>query len=511
MQFKSGWVWVMGIMYAVAILLSIQLLPIDDDWFFLKYFPGCGDWEVESYPWLWGNHLLPRDYWRPLEDILLGAQTHAVTTYPWLNHVLVVTFCFASLLMLYPLGRKLGIEGKYLWPSIALGVALSNNMGALLSIDSLTHVLATFFGLLSVFVFCCKGWKRWPLWIITGMLACISKESGCVYFVIGPLFYLISTKGDRMKFGRLFRQTPKYIAIGIVPALIYLGTYYILKQQQPPEAPPSVEIVEAAAIQGDGILEQISTSQRSHHLSVSTLVKNVYVLYGAGVYPADTSALYYGQYKLLVFSVILSLGGLWLCVRILRNRRSPRRYLLLPLSCLWLISSLPSLVTRAGEISPFISNVWLLLVVAAGVEGMKWKGTDYVALALFLSATLLTDAHKYSLALRGGLTARDMAERIKMEMPEVPESVVWIGPDEYNLDRAGAAFSKSAYRAFRQGEAVLPLYDYKAPSKLHKVYLPATATKAQIDSAVKVNLPHCDYVWLTQDTIIKVIHNTTIP
>lgn len=520
---KNIWVWVIVGLYALSMLLSLQLLPIDDDWFFLKYFPQSSSWGVESYPWLWGNRLLPRDYWRPLEDILLGFQTHHTSTYPYLNHIFVVSVYYASMLLLYPLGRRLRISAKYLWPSIAIGCILANNMGALFSIDSLTHVLATFFGLLSVLALSRirSGW-RWVAWIMAGFMACVSKESGCVYFVIGPLYLLLgrNCENKTITFWALLKKSPRYVITGIVPALIYAGGYYWLKKQQPVEQEsPAAEMVvyknssnganlHVAGLKGDGFMEQMEVSQKTHRLSASVIAKNIFILYGAGIFPADTSAVYYHNYGLLALTAFLGLGGPILAIRMLRRRGNYPSGVLWGVAVLGVIASLPSLATRAGEISPFISNVWFVLLLAGLLEGYKWRQGDTLLTFAFICATIITDGHKFSLGHEGGVAARQMATEAASQMGSRPGKVLWIGPDESGLDRAGAAFSRSPYMAFRQGEALTMQYDYKQPLKLHRIFLPENASDAEIAEEVAANISHYNYIVITRGRNVRVVKGT---
>lgn len=501
----------------VVVLLSMRLLPIDDDWFFLKYFDSAENWSVLSYTWLNDCVLLPRDYWRPWEDLFLLAETKVPYLYPFVNHFLVVSFLWGSGIFAYRLAIRLNIGKKLALSVIMIGLFAANNMGAMWSIDSLTMVMAVFFGLLSIFFFVSDiGGKYW-LWLLCGIISCLSKESGFVYFIIAPLFSLLiewnKNEGDIKNTSRAYWA--KKIGYGLIPAFLYIGVYFSLKNIDAFANPDSLN---KAKVSKDYSLDKVrkeqdlstkelfTSSQSSHKLTPVTFVKNLYILYGAAIYPIDTMTVYYTNIGLLIFTVVIGFSGVILFVRLVLHRKRREWPILFLFGTIILVASAPSLITRAGEISPFASNFFLIIMVAFLLKDFIAKRVDYILLVFLLACTLITDIHKYYTAYLGGITGKWMAEEVVVKTVGLPDKVLWIGPEESRFDKAGAAFTKSPYRAFGNGNAVIAEYGYEYPKILDKVRLAPDCDQNMIDSVISSIGKKYDCVWITRGTDVKVLN-----
>ena len=502
--------WPLAALYAAVLALSMLLEPMGDDWFFLRYLPGVDGWSMNSsYNWLHDCLLLPRDYWRPIEDVMMTLEGRHPWLFPYLNHFAAVTCGFIAAAIACSLAiRRLGVGARTMVWVTTLGMIMANNMGALLSVDSITQTSATMFGIISVALFCSSLPVRWryPLWIIAGFMACLSKETGVVCFVVGPLFKLVCTYRGQVGVSvkSMIGRGMRMVGVGLVPAVIYLGAYATLKHMAEPTEVAAATTVAAQADRPD-FMENLTESQMSHRLTPATFIKNIAIEYVLGIWPVDTSAVYYPNRLLLVLTALLGMGGIVLIYRLLRGGKD--RVELVGLMLIVLVASAPSMITRAGEISPFISNIYLLMLIGVLVRDATWTRAMTTMLAMWLVATLITDIHKFSLAYRGGMICRNMAIKVKQATPAGVGKVMWTGPDERHLDRAGEAFNVSPYKTFMRGAAVMREFDYKNPAEVDALVIePGRWSEATIDSIAREATGRgYDCLWVTTGTLVRVI------
>jgi hypothetical protein len=503
-------------LYIFMLALSLMIQPSADDWYFLRYFSSASNWHVSSYHWLYNNILLPRNFWRPWEDFILFGETYFPYVYPYLNHFLIVTLHFASGIFLLKIMKQLKIKEKLAFYATLFYLMATTAMGGAFSVDSITQVLATFFGILSVYFYLSSFRFKYVLWVLIGFMACFSKESGFVFFIIAPLIKLLTeVRANKLQTIQQIdrRAFFKAVIIASIPMFLYLGVYFSLTtaQRNYTKALKKDNVVSQIdqkrnADYSKTTFELMTSSQKGYKLSSTIFVKNVFILYIASVFPIDTSSIYYSNWWLLILSFALSFTALFILVRLLRHKKI--QWLQLAVCVLLvLIASSPSLITRAGEISPHQVNLFMALLFTVLFETYKLRKWDNVFLLLFVVSTLITDSHKYVMAFNGGNVGRAMAKEVKRKSIANPDKVLWIGPDEYLSDRAGAAFNKSPYNSFFQGNAVIREYGYIYPKVLNKIILPSPVYDRNIiDSIIQSKIGEYDCIWITHQNIVEVIN-----
>ena len=213
------------------LILVLFLHPIDDDWFFLRYFPNANDWGINSYRWLNDCIVLKRDYWRPIEDLIMTAEVkYAPWLFPWLQHTIIVALAFGAGWSARCLGIKAGADSKRMTAIACIGMIAATTLSSLTSIDSLTHVGAAFWGLLSIRIFASNIRLQHLLWLTTVVLACLNKESGFVFAVCGPVYKWFISEDQLFAKGWLRRYGPA-IAVGAAVTVIYLGIFRKISKQ----------------------------------------------------------------------------------------------------------------------------------------------------------------------------------------------------------------------------------------------------------------------------------------
>lgn len=483
----------------IVLIFVLFLHPINDDWFFLRYFPDPNNWGVSSYKWLNDCILLKRDYWRPIEDIIMTFEArYAPWLFPWLQHVLIVTLAFGSGWSARCLGIKAGASPRMMTVVTCVGMLAATNLGALTSIDSLTQVGAAFWGLLSVRIFASHMRMRYLLWVVTVIMSCLHKETGFVFAMCGPVYYWFVSQDKVFSKDWLRRYGPA-LAAGVLLTIVYLGIYYTMSHIQDANRVPTDHVYsESVESVAQSAAPAWDRSQQSHQLTPMTLVKNLAILYGLGLYPVAVSGFYYDNYFIVLFTLALGWGGCVLLWRMWRSASRRRRHMFVKMALIGLYISMPSLITRAGEISPMISNMLFITAIGVVASGMKIRKSDIMLCALFITVTLITDGYKYSLAYRGGMTGQKMAREAAAQTPANAAKVLWVGVDESGRDKAGAAFNKSAYGAFDKGSAVLRELGYPQRLELFRYIVADNAdAAARADSIARALAPEFDCVWLT--------------
>lgn len=493
---------------ALAVLAAVSLLqPMDDDWFFLRYFPQAGQWGVNTYSWLGDCMLLMRDYWRPLEDLTMTALAmYAPWLFPGLQHTLIVAMAFGAGRLAWALGVAAGAGRCAMGVTMMAGMIAATGLGALTSVDSLTQVSAAFWGMLSIRVF--TGRMRWrlPLWVVCCIAACLSKESGFVYVACGPMFRWITGDAPLTR-KAVVRSLPSMAAAAVIIAG-YLGTYVVMKQVHPVNSVPSANIVRIESAEAVPVTDtaQWDRSTGSHRLTPVTLVKNLGILYGLGGCPVAVSGVYYREWGIVALTLCLAWSGPALLWRMWRRRGRQGQRRATALAAIGVFASLPSLLTRAGEISPFTSNLFFIMAAGILATGFRPRRTDLTLIGLFLTCTLITDSYKYALALRGGNYGIEMGSRVADLTPADATRVAWVGVDENNRDRAGAAFNRSPYRGFGQGSAALRALGYPRGLTLKRFYIAdGNDAEKRAEELALTLAPDYDCVWLSSGTSVRVI------
>ena len=493
------------LLYITVLILSMFIEPTGDDWLFLRFFDNHSDWDVEGHTWLYNQMLLERDYWRPIEDILLKTETYIPVVYPYLNHFITVTSYYIIAYLLYLLMGRIKVANKIAFISSIIFLILATNMGSLLSVDGFTMVWAVLFGMIYVQVYISQHRFRKLILVLAGIFCCLSKETGFVFLIIAPVYkWLIYTLGNDIS---SIKELPwkniiKDLLLSAIPVLIYLSLWYV--QYEALNETLNETFVAQNAIENNH-LKDIIQGTGGYSLTPVLFMKNVLILYGLAIVPIDTSAIYYGNWILLVVSGILSISGLYLSIIALKKIQSN----LLPsfiMICLIFIASLPSLITRAGEMSSLPSNIFIVLFFSFIFNKMNIDRKLKNAIFIFVLATLLTDVHKYYLGVTGGRIGKEMAETIKELSGETPDNVLWIGTTS-GKDKAGVAFNKDPYKAFDCGNAVIREYNYKYPRKLKKIRLGYKDFEEKKDSIISMERDKYDCIWITKDHEIQVLNN----
>ena len=501
---------------------SLLIQPIGDDWAFLRFFKEAEAWNVEPRLWKHDCILMPRigHYWRPIEDIVYSyQQRYHPAWFPYLNHILTVSMCFGSIYLMSVIAAGFGFDRKKCLCVFSLCAFFPTNMGTLFSCDGFTQASALFWGVLSAcgYLSGCRTGKA--IWIAGGFLACFSKETGVLFFVAGPLLHVLRRAyGDKETnlFKLISWSNVGIVAKSAIPIVLFVAVYalnssmlatWMGKTDETPAIAPAAEAPPPPESGSDSFVGYLAKSHSDHKLSPATFVKNVYILYAAPWFPVDTSSVYYRNWTVLGVSAILSLSGPLLFFMLYKRLKPADRTLFWGLVCIAFLVSLSSLVTRAGEMSSITSNAFLAFALVPLLHANETSLHRSGLACLFVLSTLFTDAHKYSLAYSGGMTAMKMAREIRENTLGNPSRVLLISRDEKELDRAGGAFNSSPYHAFGHGAAAIREYGYEHPGKLDELLIPmGEFSEERVESIVEGNIGCYDCIWIVKDDVVTVIN-----
>lgn len=506
----------------VSILLSVGtfvLMPNFDDWeLVMSKDMGTG----MSFSELLKELLLPNHlYWRPLYQVYKYViANYALWSFPYINHIInsigmtAVAYNVFRLLIRMKVGTKTA-----LFASLLLIVS-ATSMGSLLNIDSVHNVGAAYFGMLSLMCYISDSKYRYLNWLFWGMVAAFSKENGFVWFVMGPIVQeLISQRNTygcfRFSQVRNWNIFIKKCLFALIPILVFLSLYFLMR----PGVMHQIGMSESA-----DVVKTVSTPISSqlfdmqapnmddpsswYKLTPVMFFKNIGILYFLGIIPIDTTAVYYRNYLPLFLTIIFSFVWLmFFCKKLfVYVRRNLQEFTYLALIIIWL--SAPSLVTRAGEISPFINLTFEFILLAFIFNNQTFTKTGYSCVISFLLATLITDSHKFYISYKSGHQPMVMADKIIENMKEPPVNVCLVKVDNYSRKKAGA-FIYNVGKGFLRGEPVRYKYNYEYPKHIRTIEIPER-DKITIETTVDSIVENCrkskqyDYLWFVYNENVKV-------
>lgn len=481
------------ILYSVISVLlltaSIYVLPNNDDWFIFRKF---GKTFSENWPEIFNSY---QSYWRPVENLFSFIVVAFPLSFPYLNHVVVIVFHLLSALVLSKLSGVF-IKNNNLKDLITIAFILNPmSMASVFSIDATAQVLATFSGLAATLIFFkYKGFFRYFIWILLTLLATFSKETGIVWFVATPLLYflnqLVNNPGGKISLNR-------ELIFNLIMGAFVVLCYFIARYSFYPES---------------FVIAQ-TNSPDSYVLTPDVFVKNILILFFAPIFSIDTTAIIYDKNILLsLITILLNLPWIYVLFRLIRNYlQNKTHFLVLGLMLIIVVvASSPSLLTRAGELSPHpvipLLTLFLGIILAEFKEKLRFSK---ITLVLFFISLMIVDIHKYILIYQAGKVGNDIAIELKEKTKVNPENVLLLIVDNYSELKHGA-FHPVAGRSFHEGDAAFWLYKYKYPKHKKVVMIKPQNNidiNKQVEDSVKFHNKGFDCVWIVNNMEVQVINN----
>lgn len=489
-------------LYVLLLILTLFLFPHGDDWTLMRYINNHQNWSINSFQWYHGHMFLPRDYWRPEEDLLGLFMRRFPTMIPAINHILISFMHVACGFMVYKLCIKIKIKEFVSFYVSLFFIFATTSMGVLLSVDSFAQALVTFWGLMSILVYISKIKYKYLLWLLLGYMATFGKESGCVFFIAAPVFdllYSFRSFGRRITFSTI-QYRPFFIKLGLsfIPAILYLIIYFYLGSGALKGTIKGYETV----IENNSLsnITDLNISNGSYNLTVAGFIRNFFVLYIAPVFPIDTSAVYYKNYFLLGITILFSFIFLVFFIKkVFHYVRNNFTEFIIIVSLI-VGTSLVALLTRAGEMSPHNNLPFIAVLIGLIFNNYKFSKKTVVFIIPFILATLITDIHKYSLAYRAGMNAKNFGIKIVKESPVNPDKVLLVIFDDFSFKKSGA-FIPVPGQDFTRGASIIAEYKYKYPKKLDKISIrdkgfSYNEINDKLDEIKEKNKGNYDCIWV---------------
>lgn len=504
-----------GTSWLFLFVISMFLKPHGDDFEFLYYFKN-GNWNVGGYHWLNDCILLPRNYWRPIEDVLFTFEAHFPYLYPYLHHAIIVTLCVISACLVYRLGGVLRLKQSIRYVSSVFLLFASTSMGTTLDVGGFIQVLATCCGLASILFWLHKDTIGYISWFICCFIACFSKETGFIWFPIAPLFAaLLEVKEKHVNIykGKNLIHVLKTLIVPVLGIVLYLIAYVSVTNTDIAKVASGSSNTEKVAKNAKGneksALFTTDVSTHDYSFTPASLAKNIFVCWVAALYPIDTTAIYQKDFSLIALTGILGLIPflliLYYVIRYIRNHSFPDWSLLF---WMLLIVSSVSLILRAGEISAYPSVAILALIIGLVLNDVKWSCKSLVVLVMFTVSTLIVDAHKYYMCYWAAKDADTIGKELKSETKD-PSNVLLIQYGDWTLKKDGA-FVRNLVYDFFDGGAAIAAYDYKKPTKLSiKNFIGKNfySLKKQAYSEAVQNKSKYSAIWIVSEKETTVINH----
>lgn len=501
------------LIWMFLMFISLFLKPHSDDYEFLYYFKNNA-WDANGYTWVNDCILLPRNYWRPIEDILFTFEAHYPFLYPYFHHMLIVTLCVIAGYLVFKLGGVLHLKKSVKYSISLFLMFATTSMGTTLDIGGFIQVLATVCGLASILIWI-RGTKcGYVIWFILCAIACFCKETGFVWFPIAPLFAaFLKVKNLNLNIFQkdAFFSVLKTCSVACIGIFVYLLLYISVSPRNIGKvATGSEKNTTENVITGDESKTLFSTDVNTHSykFTPAAFAKNVFVCWGAAIFPIDTTAIYQKNYTLLGITVLLSIYPFILIMLamlhyIKKHSFSEWFLLLMMLVC---VSSV-SLVLRAGEISPYPNLAIMALILGIFFNDYQWKRKRIIALVMFILSTIIVDAHKYYMCYWAAEDASQIGKKIKSETKDA-SNVLLIQYGDWELKKDGAFVRNLIYDFFEGGAAVAE-YNYKAPNRMKVIKyggMDVDSLKLKADSTALANKQMYSAIWIVSENEITVIN-----
>ena len=494
--------------FVILATITSLIRPHGDDFLFINYLDDCRLGEMHWQKWAHDCILLPRGFWRPMMDLYAY---YVLTIYPpgyfVIMHVCSAFFHVGCAFMVYFLCKKLTCSENSSFMGSLFFLFCTTSMGGLLPGDGLAQVSTTFWGLLSVCCYISSNKFRYTGWFIFALIAMFWKDGGFVWFPVAPAFYeLMNQKSlngvfyfKNVKWFRLIRQ----LLICCIPIAIFLILYVYYK---PDLVSGVVSNNDASTVSSLSNMVSVNQDNSAHTLSLANFIKSFFVLYIAGLFPIDTSAIYYKEWILLAITAFLSLTGLMFIVKLLKGLFLDSFQEFLSLTLIILLISSVALVTRAGEISPHPSNSFIAIVFGLAMDKMKFSKMIALSFGAFIISTIITDVHKYYLGYTAGMETSKLAKQVKAKTKGEPQKVLSIAVVNH---KGEGAFVINTPNDYRRGVAVIHEYGWKCPKYFDPVlfYDDEMNLDNKIDSVVSVGKKgDYDCIWINKSNGVDVIN-----
>ncbi len=250
--------------------LSIGLLSDDFSWLRIVR---------DSAPLGWADFLAipsPYGYFRPVPMALFRAVGFWLPGAVWPFRVLMISLHLANCLLIYLLGRRLGLGRNVSLVSSLLFAVMPGHAESLFWISALNEPLASFLVLLSFYLLLsCLPSVSIPISTLLLTLALATRESAFCYI---PLLLLLLFKENKLRSAGIF-------PLLLVPGLIYLTARYWWLCHMPPAV--------AVSSPGQLSLNPLEMGRRLfHYLAAMALpIKTLFELVGFGRYDTLRSIL----------------------------------------------------------------------------------------------------------------------------------------------------------------------------------------------------------------------------
>lgn len=492
----------------VLSIITSFVRPHGDDFLFINYLDNCGLGEMHWHKWANDCILLPRGFWRPIMDLFAY---YVLTIYPLayfiVMHVLSVFCHVGSAYMVYYLCRRLQCRDSSSFIASVFFLFCTTCMGGLIPGDGLAQVSTTFWGLLSVCCYISKSKLRYVGWIIFAVIAMFWKDGGFVWLPVAPIFNEILEQKDnygvfvsrRVRWARLLSK----LFISFIPIAFFLIVYLSFK----PDLVSGVLSAEANdSTSSFSKMLSVDQDNSSHTLTPANFVKSFFVLYIAGLFPIDTSAIYGHNWILLSITLVLSVFASFFILKLVSKyiKTDPQEFcgfLLLVL----LVSSI-ALITRAGEISPHPSNAIIAIIFGLAMNKLDMSKAVAFAIVAFVLSTAITDAHKFYLSYTAGKKTCLLAREVKSKTHGNPEKVLSISVGNH---KGEGAFVINTPNDYRNGVAVIHEYGWKCPKYFDPIrfYDDEDNLDAKIEDIINKNIgKDYDCIWVQKPSGVEVIN-----
>lgn len=383
-------------LYLIFSIATIFIQPSGDDWAILTK----PNWNLGIGP-----------IYRPFEVLFSIVALKYPSTFPYLNHLVILLCHLLNTYLLYHLIRKFNVDEKTALISSMFFLFAPSVMGAVTSVDGTNQTISTFFSLLGFFgYYKHKGLLKYLGWLAFTMMAAMHKEIGITWFIGTPLLAYIIDYPNRKVF--FTSSSFKSLLFNATIGLIFVGIYFVIRIN--------------TSISG-----MISTNDVYPKYTIG-LGKNLFVNLGlllSSCATAIDTVAYFGypkRYYLTILTVILSIPfAVLTAIRVYDKTIKEKQWNQIVLFIVFSIIVIsPHLVMgRCGELHAYSLALPYSVLLAVIFNNKKSTKITTVILIIFGISIIIVDSHKWYGTYKNGYYGLKIANEIKEQTRGIPKRV----------------------------------------------------------------------------------------
>ncbi len=450
-------------------------------WALCVLHPTFDDWSYVTSPYQ-GEVFVPERMfiffhkWRPIDALYGSFLGLYPKMFPWLNHFLVLAAHIVNTILIWKLAVRLSFSKTAINMALIFFYISPAVIGTLYGIDSMNQAFSQLWGLLGLWIYINNnGAKKYILWLITLVLATLTKENGIMWAVITPVFCYGLQRSEK-------QELRKSMLLGMMFIVLYLAVRLCIP---------------TAIADADSDYFSLDILKRIKYFAAFLCYPWLAIDYVSVLYAPERNLLLIG------ITALLSLPLLWQLFVVKYQLIKERRYITIVICAL--LAALPHLLTAFSVMHTYAAHPFWALLVALIISSFDNKKPVIIAFMCYCIAAVIVDYHHWTMSYQSGMLGKQLTLQAIEKTQKGAKKVFLIEINRHQPKYS--SFCVTSIDAFAWGFPVKYYTDYQWPEVIEDKELDmeeTNRTEALADSAI-----HAGYevVWLLDFDHIDIIRD----